>query len=121
MPRHLPVVSDPDSLADTLDSASMPRHRADCLAGGRNAARPCKWLTCRANLLAEGSPTESCALDVIGRLLGNISRERARQLQDKALRKLERRARSRSSLAGYHDLGTLPDEPQHSVRVPGRR
>lgn len=71
-----------------------PQTRAECLANGTNAQRPCSWTECRYHL---ESAEASCALDVaaegpldlgdIGDLLG-VSRERARQLEVSALRKL---------------------------------
>lgn len=94
--RHLPVLPP----APELDPAAQPRTRADCLPGGRNAARPCRWLTCRHSLAADGSTGESCVLDVadqggvtlveVGDLLG-VTRERARQIEAQALRKLAAR------------------------------
>lgn len=109
---------------------SMPRTRGDCLPGGRNAARPCPWLTCRANLAAEGGTTESCALDVVdeypgglthdavGKLLGGLTRERVRQLEAAALAKVRKRAAGRAAHAGLLELALLPDDPP--VRAPSR-
>lgn len=93
MPRSLPV----------LDPSTMPRTRGDCLAGGRNAARPCGWLVCRHNIAAEPgwSGGDSCALDVadqhpggvtleeIGQTLG-LTRERVRQIEVRVLRQISR-------------------------------
>lgn len=88
-----------------------PRTRAECALG----PRPCPFVGCRWNLyldvigtsiklnfpdLEPGQMRESCALDVaarggiphgdVGRLL-NLTRERVRQIEDNALRKLARR------------------------------
>jgi len=96
-----------------------PATRADCLPGGRNAARPCPYVTCRYHLLLEvrrtgsirfnrkrdvGQLVETCALDVadrggqslrdVGRLIG-LSRERVRQIVDGALLRIKRRLESR--------------------------
>lgn len=93
MPRSLPV----------LDPSTMPATRADCLAGGRNAQRPCPWLSCRHSLAAEPGwrGGSSCALDVVdanpggvtletvGDLLG-LTRERIRQLEVRVLRQIGR-------------------------------
>lgn len=54
MPRRhrLPILS-PDSSHPTLtdsEEALRPRTRGDCLAGGRNEARPCPWYGCRHHL-----------------------------------------------------------------------
>ncbi len=93
--RRLPVLE--------FDPATMPRTRADCLPVGRIAARFCPWTVCRHSLAAEGSTGESCVLDVldregsppsldaIGQFLGLVTRERVRQIEAQALRKLARK------------------------------
>jgi hypothetical protein len=96
--RRLPLVSD-----------VRPAVRADCLPGGRNAARPCPFVRCRYHLYLDVKPSggiklnfpdrevhelhETCALDVadrgshtldeIGRVL-NMAGERARQIAEDA-------------------------------------
>lgn len=96
-----------------------PSTRADCLAGGSNAERPCPFVSCRHHLALEVRKTgsiiftfaeeldleqqpETCALDVadqgahtleeVGRLL-NVSRERIRQLEQIALCAIPEEAR----------------------------
>lgn len=121
MSRSLPVLPEPTP-------ETQPKTRADCLPGGKNSARPCGWLTCRANLLAEGGTGASCALDVVdqhpgglvhdavGQLLGGLTRERVRQLEAAALRKIGKRA-GRAAHAGLLELALLPDDPPISVRT----
>lgn len=84
-----------------------PKTRSEC----QSEPRPCPWVSCRYHLAIEvnaGSITrigdletmrETCALDVadkgehtldqIGEILG-VTRERARQIEEKALRKIKR-------------------------------
>lgn len=98
--RELPVLDD-----------DRPASRDDC----RSGPRPCLFVSCRFHLAVDVNPDngslklnfpdrelwelpETCALDVaergsltleeIGALL-NVTRERARQLEQKALRKLQ--------------------------------
>ena len=120
--RHLAAVvaPTPEEEADDFDPASVPRPRtrADCEAGGCNAERPCPFVSCRCHLAIEvrgrqvvmpadidslEAMPETCALDVadrgeatldeIGELLGGVSRERARQIEDAALRHMRRAMR----------------------------
>jgi hypothetical protein len=99
--RSLPVIDD--------EVPPRPTTRAECLPGGRNAARPCPYVSCRYHLLLEVRRTgtirfnrkrdierlvDTCALDVadrgahlvadVGRLIG-LSRERVRQVLGRAL------------------------------------
>lgn len=114
----LPVL--PEPTAET-----QPRHRSDCLPGGRNEARPCPWSCCRHSLTPEGA-VGACALDVadrgglthdaIGQLLGGITRERVRQIEAAALRKIAKRAATKPAHAGYRELATLPPDPPHAIR-----
>lgn len=72
-----------------------PITRRDCLPGGLNVVRPCRWENCKYHLKAEDA---SCVLDVadqggatleeVGNLLG-VSRERVRQIEAGAARKLQ--------------------------------
>ncbi len=70
--------------------------RGDCLEGGTNAARPCRFYKC--NYALDGGV---CTLDLadrdgevlhseIGKAIG-VTRERVRQIEDTALKKLKRR------------------------------
>lgn len=102
----------------------MPRTRRDCADG----PRPCPWLRCRFTLLAEVTRTgtlvlpfgldfdqapASCALDVAERgphkldavaaFLGGCVRERIRQLEVGALKKLQRAARLQRRFAGLRE------------------
>lgn len=71
-----------------------PKLRADCIPGGFNGARPCRWASCRYHLTSDKA---SCALDVadrgegtleeVGAIFG-VTRERIRQIEAVALRKL---------------------------------
>lgn len=109
---HLPVLPEPTP-------ETMPATRADCLPGGRNERRPCPWSCCRWSLAAEGSPG-ACVLDAadkgglthdaVGKLLGGLTRERVRQIEAAALRKVAKRAAGRAAHAGLLELALLPDE-----------
>ena len=97
--------------AEFPDQHDRPMKRADCL----NGVRPCPYVGCKYNLYLDVNPgtgsikfnfpeiepgemIESCALDIatvgkgtldeVGRSM-NVSRERARQVEEKVLRKLE--------------------------------
>ena len=96
-------MGDPIRLPLFEERPSAPRQRSDCLPGGVNEARPCPWTGCRHNI-AEAGPTQAtCSLDVadeggitleeIGVLMG-VTRERVRQIEDKALRKIQVRDRN---------------------------
>ena len=79
-----------------------PRYRGDCLPGGSNAARPCRWAGCRHNA------TGDCVLDVaesggasneeVARVLG-VHRSRVSQIEVMALKKIVRN----DWMAGYGD------------------
>lgn len=114
------VVAD-ETRQELGEIAARPATRAECLPGGRNAERPCPYVSCSYHLaidvtdagsLTENFPdtelhelAETCALDVasregetlegVGRLT-NLTRERVRQIELKAF------ARVRVS-----DLGAL--------------
>jgi hypothetical protein len=86
---------------------SLPRTRGDCIGG----PRPCPALACRYHL---DSPSESCALDVADRgphtleqiaVVVGLTRERVRQIEDKAIRKVRRALARRAERGG----GTLED------------
>jgi hypothetical protein len=103
----------------TPREVTRPSTRADCLAGGSNAERPCPFVSCRHHLALEVRKTgsiiftfaedtdleqlpQTCALDVadqgahtleeVGALL-NVSRERIRQLEHIALSAIPEEAR----------------------------
>ena len=80
MRRFLPLYREtPDGLPEGQEFV-RPTTRADCLPGGRNAARPCPWVSCAFHLSVEvdldtGALTEvwpepdeapvTCVLDVV--------------------------------------------------------
>ena len=74
-----------------------PKTRGDCLPGGVNEARPCKWTSCSYHHGSNGSAI--CVLDVadegertleeVADLIG-ISKERVRQIEWIAFKKLRR-------------------------------
>lgn len=94
-------------------SRRVPETRGECLPGGHNEARPCRFTTCRYHAqetqaydgkkpygrpprsLPEGGPT--CTLDVaaegehtmeeVGEVLG-LTRQRVEQIEKKALRRV---------------------------------
>lgn len=96
-----------------VELAGRPRHRSDC----DGVQRPCPFVGCRYNLFLEATiwgtlkysrpgrepqdvpPGESCTLDVagrgpqtleeVGRLLGGLSRERVRQVEEACLAALD--------------------------------
>ena len=108
------IPHDPDVPPMTSEElAQRPRTRADCA----DALRPCPWYSCKHHLALDVDPNtgridlradpehlaelrDTCALDVadrggvtlevVGELLG-VTRERVRQLEDKALARLARR------------------------------
>ena len=103
-PRTVPAreIERPVKGAEGLEPAPLPRGpvpqtRADCLIGGFNAGRPCRWHTCRYHLMNEKG---TCALDFadkggmtleeVGEILG-VTRERVRQIETLALSKLAKR------------------------------
>lgn len=93
-----------------LPKVRRPKTRAECVAGGWNAKRPCPFATCRYHLAVEVTSRghllvnfpnmdadelpETCALDVadrgehtlatVGEMM-NMTRERARQIEEEAL------------------------------------
>lgn len=95
-----------------------PKTRGDCLPGGCNEERPCPFVSCRHHLYLDVDPRsgsvkfnhphkevweleQTCALDVAdggartleeAGLLMNLTRERQRQLEAIALRKVKREA-----------------------------
>lgn len=86
---------------------TAPTTRGDCLPGGVNESRPCRYRGCRWHLDRErrwmdrvADFSESCALDVadrggvtleeLGALLG-LTRERVRQIEEEAMGKLTAR------------------------------
>lgn len=103
--------------ADEAAGYARPRTRADCLAGGSNAQRPCPWVSCAAHLaldvrdhgsyatVKESFPgvevwemAETCALDVADRggvtaeevaALLNLTVERARKVEALAVERVE--------------------------------
>ncbi len=85
----------------------VPTTRGDCLPGGSNEARPCRYRGCRWHLDRERrwlhqvpDMTESCVLDVadrggatleeIGDMLG-LTRERVRQIEEEAMERFTKR------------------------------
>lgn len=87
-----------------LDEHDRPRVRGDCepRSGTRWSARPCRFEACRhhtSHTKWRGA-TESCTLDVadrggipllaVGEIFGGLSRERIRQIEVAALKKLAR-------------------------------
>jgi hypothetical protein len=76
---------------------SRPTVRRDCLKGGSNEQRPCRWSKCHHHL--GFGKRSSCTLDVadeggtsleeVGELLG-LTRERIQQLEFVALRKTKK-------------------------------
>lgn len=109
-PKQLRSLVRFDAGEDLSVLRERPKTRGECCAG----ERPCPWVGCRFNLYLDvdrytGSiklnyphvgpedMEESCALDVadaggvvldtVGKLM-NITRERVRQIQDRAMRRL---------------------------------
>ncbi len=91
-----------------------PKTRGDCLAGGPNAARPCRWITCQWYLPRMTlNPKHTCALDVadqggvtleeVGDLMG-ITRERIRQIEFMASRKIAKMDRNAINRGKLRDL-----------------
>lgn len=75
-----------------------PKFRHECLPGGFNEKRPCAWFSCQYHLTGEKA---SCTLDVaeegehtleeVAEIIGGISRERVRQIEEVALHKLKKK------------------------------
>jgi hypothetical protein len=104
--------AEPDGFVEPV----RPQTRADCLPGGRNAQRPCPYVSCAAHLalevrshgsyatLRESFPgvevwdmAETCSLDVADRggaaleevaALLNLTPERARQIEALAMERV---------------------------------
>lgn len=126
--RHLPVL--PDDFDPDLDLPQRPRTRGDCVGG----PRPCPWASCRHHLGIEvgaggavrlaldpddlDAAPETCSLDVadraaageevtcdaVGQLLGGLSRERVRQIESAALRRIAKRpSRELAKLRSYRE------------------
>lgn len=103
-------MSDPVRLP-ILDEANKPKSRRDCETGGVNAVRPCQWIRCFYHLARENGEngSETCSLDVadrggatleeVGEVM-KLTRERIRQIEQRALRKLLRLSMSRPDLFG---------------------
>jgi hypothetical protein len=125
---------------DTLLDLLRPRTRADCERGirGIRRIRPCPFVGCRHNLYMDVSPTTgtitlnfpniepdkmppalSCALDVaerdgvilekVAKAMG-VTRERARQVESAALRKLKLRATKDGDLFEYYSDKLVGDD-----------
>lgn len=134
-----------------LDGASRrrPATRAECLPGGRNAQRPCPYVSCAHHLALDVSPRsgaikhnfphlevwempETCALDVADRggatleevgALMNLTRERIRQLETRGIAKA--RPVATEALRDYAAPSPLaeasPSEPEHDeLREPAQ-
>lgn len=112
--RHLKLLQYENRAFGDYD---RPLTRGDCLEGGMNEQRPCPYVGCKYHLYLDVQATgnvrmnfvgreiedleHTCALDVaddggatlesVAQLL-SISRERIRQIEDKAMRKLKARA-----------------------------
>jgi len=125
--RELPKITerayrdDPD-LLDEVRAVQRPRSRLECADG----IRPCPWVGCRYHLFLDVEENgsikvnfprrewcdleETCALDVaanggetldaVGKLM-NVTRERVRQIESRAMRVIRARARRR----GVHEGG----------------
>jgi hypothetical protein len=139
-----------DELGDTSDLPQRPRTRSECQDG----PRPCPFVSCQHHLYLDVSPDtgsikynfpdlepeqleHSCVLDLAGRggmtleevgAVMNVTRERIRQLEERATRKLEARA-NRSGFSAYrghaHDFDhaeiiapQLPIVSRSAVYVP---
>lgn len=77
-----------------------PKTRGDCLPGGINSARPCKWTSCVYHFVNPNNVVH-CLLDAyesertleeVAEILG-LSKERVRQIETKANRTLKRKLR----------------------------
>lgn len=116
-----------NELLDGIEE-TRPTVRSQCLPGGRNAERPCPWVSCAHHLYIDVSPRsgaikvnfpdlevwempETCALDVADRMgltldevatLMNLTRERIRQLETRSVAKL-RELDAIAALAGDID------------------
>lgn len=83
---------------EKVDFGEKPKTRGDCLPGGLNEVRPCRHTWCKYHLV---STEASCTLDVadqgehtleeIAEIMGGLSRERIRQIEETALRKLRQK------------------------------
>lgn len=126
-----------------------PVDRAECLPGGRNAQRPCPYVSCKHHLALDVSPTsgaikhnfpdlevwemaETCSLDVADRggvvleelgALMNLTRERIRQLETRGIAKARPVAASalRDYTAPLSVAEASPSEPEHDeLREPAQ-
>jgi Sigma-70, region 4 len=99
-----------------------PKTRGDCLAGGSNEARPCRWVSCKWYLPRMSWDAKvTCALDVadlggstleeVGGFLG-ITRERVRQIEERTLRKLKVTDRGMLSRDSLQDLSEVVVAPK---------
>jgi hypothetical protein len=77
-----------------------PKTRSDCLSGGINSERPCKWSGCEYHFRDARDGAVCCVLDIadsgektldeVADILG-VSKERIRQIEARALRRIKRR------------------------------
>lgn len=121
---------------ELVDASGRPLTRGDCA----DAPRPCPWVGCSHNLFLdvtdaesikfnfpdlepdEVPPEKSCALDVAdqgGATLEdvactmNVTRERVRQVEEKAIQLLRQRSRTRGTAAKV--LGEFSDAPADAI------
>lgn len=113
LPSSTPEETSPND--PRFSPVERPRTRGDCLPGGINEQRPCPFVGCRHHLALDVHPASgnitlrldpeqlelapaTCALDVadrgglvldeVAQVLGGVTRERIRQIEEKALGKL---------------------------------
>ncbi len=75
-------------------STLSPKTRGDCLPGGHNEARPCRWRGCywhmenaKASCVLDVADNGGTTLEEVGEILG-VTRERVRQIEAVAVQKL---------------------------------